>query len=592
MFAALGLWLTLPSAVRAQTANSNAMPVVTIQATNPYGTWTGDPAIFTVFRTGNPAPALNVYCCISGTASNGVDYRSIGAFVSLATGAMSNAIVISPINLGQTNVRTVEVDLCPSPLMHPLPVNYLIGAPNRAIAYLTPVVPPEVAVLAPTNSEVFYAPANIPLVARASNPFAPVTNLEFFAGATDLGRGLPVILDPPGVNGATGLVFFFDWQNVPTNAYALTAVASVKGGLATTSSVVNLTVVPHSSLPPVVRIASPPNGSVFRAPMQIPIYAFAADLGDPVASVEFFADDQSLGFGQPMTAVLPPLPPGPIQPPVLIVVPTNFWHFIWTNPPPGTNVALTAKATDNSGLVTTSAPILIGILPPLPPPTNRPVVVSIVATDPVAIAGTNCWTWPGLVSPAVTWSNWVAPNATWRLFTNCGPKDATFSVFRAGATNDAVTVDYAIGGTATNGVDYAAIPGTVTILAGASRAAITIVPLGEGPPDRARSVVLQLVADATGTNYLLGYPRTAAAIILDSQSPRPTTGVTPGAGFNVAAAGPDGAWFCVEYSADLLNWTPVCTNQVVNGSVDFVDPEAPTNPARFYRTVPKAGPPQ
>jgi hypothetical protein len=406
-----------------------------------------------------------------------------------------------------------------------------------------------------------------------------------------LGRGLPVVLDPPGVNGVTGVVFFFNWQNVPTNAYALTAVATANGGLSTTSAVVNITVLPHFIQPPLVRITSPPNGSAFRAPMQIPIYAFAADPGDPVATVEFFADNQSLGIGQPVTAVPPPLPPGPIQPPILIFEPTNYWDFIWTNPPPGTNIALTAKATGNSGLSTTSAPVLISVLPPLPPPTNRPVVVTIVATDPVAIAGTNCWTWPGLVSPAATWSNWFAPSATWRLFTNCGPKDATFTVFRSGATNDAVTVDYAIGGTASNGVDYVAIPGTVTILAGQTRAAITIVPLDEGSADRTRSVVLKLVADATGTNYLLGYPRTAAAIILDSQSPRPLTGVTPGVGFNLAAAGPDGAWFYVEYSSDLLNWTPICTNQVVNGSVDFVDPDAATNPERFYRVVPDAGPP-
>ena len=591
MFAALGLLLTLSSAAVAQTAISNAVPVVTIQATEPYGTWTGDPAVFTIYRFGNPTNALNVYCCISGTASNGVDYKSIGNFVTLAAGVMSNTIVISPINLGQTNVRTVEVELCPSPLLNPVAVNYAIGDPDKAVAYLTPITPPVVSIVSPTNGQVTNTPAGILLVARASDEYGTITNVEFFAGATDLGRGMRVVLDPPGVNGVTGLVYFFDWQSVPANVYALTAVASVNGGLSTTSAVVNITVLSHTNLPPLVRLISPPNGAVFRSPMQIPIYAFAADSDDPVSTVEFFAGNQSLGFGQPVTAVPPPLPPGPIQPPILIFEPTNYWDIIWTNPPPGTNIALTAKATGISGISSTSAPVHVSVLPPLPPPTNRPAVVSIVATDPVAIEGTNCWTWPGLVSPVATWSNWFAPNATWRLFTNCGPKDATFTVFRSGATNDAVTVNYAIGGTASNGVGYVAIPGTVTILAGQTRAAITIVPLEDETPDRTRSVVLKLLADATGTNYLLGYPRTSAALILDSQSPRPVSGVTPGAGFNLAAAGPDGAWFYIEYSADLVNWTPICTNQVVNGSVDFVDPDAATNPERFYRIVPEAGPP-
>ena len=80
-------------------------------------------------------------------------------------------------------------------------------------------------------------------------------------------------------------------------------------------------------------------------------------------------------------------------------MPTNYWELVWTNPPLGTNIALTAKATDNGGASTVSAPVLVSILPSLPPPTNRPPIVSIVATDPVAIEGTNCWTWPGLASP-------------------------------------------------------------------------------------------------------------------------------------------------------------------------------------------------
>jgi hypothetical protein len=329
--------------------------------------------------------------------------------------------------------------------------------------------------------------------------------------------------------------------------------------------------------------------------VNIPIYAYAADPGGFVTTVEFFAGGASLGFGHHvMTAV--PFPPygWPYPSPLVtnLIVATNFWELTWTNPPPGTNIVLTAGATDNGGLSTTSAPVLVSILSPLPPPTNRPPIITIVATDPIAIEGTNCWTWPGLASPAATWSNWYAANATFRVFTNCGPKNATISVFRFGATNDDFNVAYAIGGTATNGVDYVTVSGDVTIPAGERRADISIMPLDDGPPDITSTVVLTLLPDATGTNYLLGYPRAAAAIILDSRSPRAGTGIVPGPAFNLASAGPDGAWFHVEYSADLLNWTPICTNQVINGSINFVDPDAAANPARFYRTVPESGPPQ
>ena len=593
LFSAFCLSLALASAGFAQTATGSSVPVVTIRATDDHGTWNGDPAVFTVFRSGNPAPALNVYCCISGSASNGVDYQTIGSFVSLPAGVMSNTIVIKPINLGQTGIKTVTVDLCPSPLM--IPVNYSIGSPSSATVYITPPgvsnLPPAVSIINPTNGAVFYTPVNISLLARAADPDGTVTNVEFFAGTTDLGRGQPVVLDPPGVNGVTGLVYFLNWQNVPANTYSLTAVATDNGGASTTSAPVKITILPGpppTNLPPVVRITSPPNGAVFRAPVNIPIYTYAADPDGFVTTVEFFAGSTSLGFGWRVTAVPPPLPPGPVQPPILIVVPTNYWGLLWTNPPLGTNIALTAKATDNGGASAVSAPVLISILPSPPPPTNRPPIVSIVATDPVAIEGTNCWPWLGLASPVPTWSNWFAASPPWRVFTNCGPKDATFTVFRFGATNDDLDVAYAIGGTATNGIDYVALPGLVTIPAGERRAAITIMPLDDGPPDITSTVILKLVP---GTNYLLGYPQAAATIILDSQSPRAVTGLLPGAAFNLSAAGPDGAWFHVEYSTDLIHWTPVCTNQVVNGRIDFVDPDAATNPARFYRTVPEAGPP-
>jgi hypothetical protein len=471
------------------------------------------------------------------------------------------------------------------------------SAPVNITVQLPPTnLPPVAKIFSPTNGQIFVLPPTnsaspiapgIPLFAAASDADGYVTNVEFFADGHDLGPGAMLVLDPPGVNGVTGPVWYLIWFNPPAGHHVLTAVATDDDGASRNSNPVGISVQqsPPTNLPPVARIISPPNGAVFRAPMRIPIFAFAADIEDAVTSVQFFASGASIGFGHPVTSVpLPWLTP--------IIQPTNFWGLTWTNPALGINIPLTAIATDGGGLSTTSKPVLVSILPSLPPPTNRPAIVRIVATDPVAIEGTNCWTWPGLAGPTATWSNWLAPNATFRLFTNCGPKNATFSVFRFGDTNSDLEIAYAIGGTATNGVDYVTLPGAVTIPAGARRADITIVPLDDGPPDITSTVVLKLIPDATGTNHLLGYPRAAAAIILDSQSPRVATGIVPGSAFNLTAAGPDGAWFHVEYSTDLLHWTSICTNQVVNGSIDFVDPDADANPVRYYRTVPEAGPPQ
>src|ERR1035438_7857497 len=50
------------------TTTNTTIPVVTITATDPFATWSGNPGVFTLYRAGNPEPTLNVYYQIAGTA--------------------------------------------------------------------------------------------------------------------------------------------------------------------------------------------------------------------------------------------------------------------------------------------------------------------------------------------------------------------------------------------------------------------------------------------------------------------------------------------------------------------------------------------
>ena len=389
--------------------------------------------------------------------------------------------------------------------------------------------------------------------------------------------------------------FVLIWSNAPAGTHTLTAKATDDGGASTVSDPVHVLVnvgppPAPTNQPPIVRITSPANGSVFHQPVNLPIFAFAVDIDDAVTNVQFFAGTNNLGAGHPINAVPPPLPPGPIQPPILIVVASNYWGLVWSNAPLG-DYSLTAVATDRRGASTTSAAVNVTILPPLPPPPTITNIVAIFATDPIAIEGTNCWPQLGLAAAAPTWSNWTAPAAICRYFTNCGPKDALFTVRRLGQTNSALTVAYAIGGTATNGVDYVTLPGTVTILAGNREAMITLVPIDDGPPDITSTVVLKLAAPS---GYVVDpLHSTAAAIILDGSKPPPVaTGLLPNGSFHLSAAGPEGAFVRFDYSADLRTWTPICTNQVLDGWSDLIDPDAQNSQVRFYRAVHDADAPQ
>lgn len=353
-----------------------------------------------------------------------------------------------------------------------------------------------------------------------------------------------------------------------------------------------------SNLPPTVKIASPPDNSVFRAPVNISLYAYASDQYGTVSNVEFFVNGTNdLGPGR-LLAVAEPLIVVPGRP-YPLPMPTDF-TLTWSNAPVGTNWAVTAVATDYIGSSATSAPVHLSVLappPPPPPPTNTSDFVGVVATDPIAVEGTNCWAWPVIPtasgdSPAALpcWSNWPpSSTGTPPIFqTNCGPKNAVFTVRRFGVLSNDLTVAYSLSGTASNGVDYMTLPGSITIPANSSSAMITIVPIDDGPPDVNKTVILSLTpSTSTPPDYVLGIlPSKAEALILDGPWPRPLPGVLPDRSFHFAALGPDGAWFHIECTTDLVNWTTVCTNQVVQGSIDYNDPpDAAGGPFKWYRAV-------
>jgi hypothetical protein len=89
---------------------------------------------------------------------------------------------------------------------------------------------------------------------------------------------------------------------------------------------------------------------------------------------------------------------------------------------------------------------------------------------------------------------------------------ARFSVVRSGDTNPAVTVNYAIGGGATNGLDYITLPGSVTLASGASATNIIVTPIPDNIPEGDRTVTLTLLPSA---NYSLTTVSNATVVIHD-----------------------------------------------------------------------------
>jgi len=193
--------------------------------------------------------------------------------------------------------------------------NITVNPPNQL---------PAVSLTAPTNGQVFSAPANITLTASASDADGMVTKVQFFQGTTLIGED-------------TSAPFSFPWNNVAAGSYSLTAKAFDNAGATTTSAAVSIIV----NALPTVSITSPTHPTTFTAPANFTINASASDPDGSIVKVEFFAGVSLLG--EDTTA-----------------------PYSW----PMNNVAqgvysLTAKATDNRGGTTTSSlvSVVVNTLP-------------------------------------------------------------------------------------------------------------------------------------------------------------------------------------------------------------------------------------
>jgi subtilisin family serine protease len=100
---------------------------------------------------------------------------------------------------------------------------------------------------------------------------------------------------------------------------------------------------------------------------------------------------------------------------------------------------------------------------------------------------------------------------------------------RTGSTTNALTVNYTISGTATNGTDYKNLSGTVTFAPGSSTAVIDINPIDDTLVEPSETVILTLLGSST---YQIGTSNTATVTIADNDVAAPPVSIPPLTGFN------------------------------------------------------------
>jgi len=193
---------------------------------------------------------------------------------------------------------------------------------------------PTVAISSPTDGASFTAPAIVTITAVAQGS---VTNVSFFDGATFLGE--------------TNNTPYTITANLAVGGHPLTAVAKDNLGLSATSAVVNVTV-SSGNTPPSVTITNPVDNATLSSSAALTIRASASD-DNTVTNVQFFDGSASLGNA------------------------TNSPFLVTARLAIGAHT-LTAVASDDLGVTSTSAPVHVTMARYLPAITNGEIAIFLL----------------------------------------------------------------------------------------------------------------------------------------------------------------------------------------------------------------------
>jgi Calx-beta domain/Met-zincin len=110
-------------------------------------------------------------------------------------------------------------------------------------------------------------------------------------------------------------------------------------------------------------------------------------------------------------------------------------------------------------------------------------------------------------------------NNSGEIVTGLTQNPGQFTLTRTGATTSALTVNYTVSGTATNGTDYNSLPGTATFAAGSATTLINVNVTDDSAVESNETVVLTL---NNGSVYTVGTANSATVNIADNDVNLPT----------------------------------------------------------------------
>ena len=185
--------------------------------------------------------------------------------------------------------------------------------------------PPTVSLMSPADNTTVTKGSTVTISATAADSDGSVIRVEFFAGSTLLNT------DPFAP-------YSFDWTTTATGTFVITARATDNDGAVTTSQSVTVNIVPSpNNVPPTVTITSPANNATINRSSGTTIRATASDSDGTIIKVELYAGS------------------------TLLCIDTSAPFSCFWKPTVHGTFTLTARAYDDDGAVTTSAPVTVRV---------------------------------------------------------------------------------------------------------------------------------------------------------------------------------------------------------------------------------------
>ncbi|QNK64782.1 gliding motility-associated C-terminal domain-containing protein [Pedobacter sp. PAMC26386] len=183
---------------------------------------------------------------------------------------------------------------------------------------------PLVSLNAPLNNTVYKTTDSIMMTGTASDPDGPAPQVDLYNGTTKVGT-------------VSGPSFNFSLAPLAAGTYQLSAKAIDNNSAGTISDIISIQVNEVSS-PPAIAIVNIENGSVFHPNKKVHITAQATASNGSVTKVEFFERASKIA-----------------------TITSAPYTFKWQPRDPGTYY-LSAEATDNKGLTSTSATVIVNLV--------------------------------------------------------------------------------------------------------------------------------------------------------------------------------------------------------------------------------------